>query len=393
MLNRRMYISFKIRTCPDPEYATIYMRLQQAGHRVEFSLDLKIKRSKWDTKKNQVRGNPEIGDLLTSYETKARQIVLLQPGLALVDVRNAIFGPKPVPPQKPRAKNVIEIGLLLLEKKNRKFEMGQLATNTIRKARERQRNLEWIFETTGWSWPLNDIRTQHMDELELWLRNRTDWHWNTVSKILNFVKEVIRFGMAEGLIATRPLVLRVTFIETEHHALTADQVRQIESMDWKNRDIQAAVDCFLFQCYTGLAYADLRQFKPELHLKVKSLTEVVQLKRAKSPLVGKSYLANVPLLPAAKRILEKYNYRLDVLANQNYNPYLHLVGDRIGLDWTLTSHVARKSFCTILYNAGLSIQMIGEWVGHSTAKTTLAHYAKGEPGSMKKEVQMLGFGT
>lgn len=107
-----------------------------------------------------------------------------------------------------------------------------------------------------------------------------------------------------------------------------------------------------------LAYGDLKQFNHKIHLKVNNLEELIQLKRAKSPLEGKSYLARVPLLPAAKRILEKYNYELEVLSNQNYNPYLHLIGEYLGLDWTITSHHAKKTFCTVLYNAGMSIHMI-----------------------------------
>lgn len=127
--------------------------------------------------------------------------------------------------------------------------MKKLSPDTIRKARERQANLVWFFETTKWARPLESIRTQNLEDMGNFLRNKTDWHWNTVSNILNFVKEVVGFGMAEGLIPTRPMVLRVIFIETEHQALNADQVRIIAEREWKNPELHKAVDCFLFQCY------------------------------------------------------------------------------------------------------------------------------------------------
>ena len=229
--------------------------------------------------------------------------------------------------------------------------------------------------------------------MEIYLRNKTDWHWNTVSKILNYAKEVMRFGMAEGLIPTRPIVLRVTFIETEHHALKYDHVKKLEEKQWKNKDLQEAADCFLFQCYTGLAYSHMKQFDYKIHLKANNLEEMISLKRAKSPLEGKSYQCKVPLLPAAKRILEKYKYELPVLSNQNYNPYLQLIGEYLDLDYKLTSHIARKTFCSVLYNLGMSIHHIGEWVGHSTAKTTLASYARGEIKAMGESVKGLMYGT
>lgn len=124
-----------------------------------------------------------------------------------------------------------------------------------------------------------------------------------------------------------------------------------------------------------------------------SLEQAIELIRKKSPREGKVFQARLPLLPAARRILEKYNGQLPVISNQRYNPYLKAIGQVLQLDFKLTSHIARKSFCTILFNAGLSVEMIGEWVGHSTAKTTLATYIRGQVGEMEKRVVVLGFGT
>jgi integrase/recombinase XerD len=391
----RLRIRFRIREIKGTLESYLLTRITLNGQRCksDFSTGIKIETRNWDSRTQSVKGKnaKEINhqldqirmDLLSNFE--------------LLSCSGRPFGPdclkKTYVEDIPRLITIQEVCCKWLDRKIRRFETDKLAISTIRKARERQKNLEWIFKETGWEWPLDRIRTGHLEELETWLRNRTDWHWNTVSKILNFFKEVIRFGMAEGMIPNRPIVFRVSFVATEHHALTADQVRAIAESKWKDPAIQAAVDCFLFQCYTGLAYADLKQFDAKIHLKVNSLTEVIQLRRSKSPKEGKSYLARVPLLPAAKRILEKYNYEMEILSNQNYNPYLHLVGENLGLDWTLTSHAARRTFCTVLFNFGVSIEMIGEWVGHSTAKTTLAHYVRGEADSMRNEVQVLGYGT
>lgn len=204
---------------------------------------------------------------------------------------------------------------------------------------------------------------------------------------------MLRFGMGEGLIPTRPLVLRVTYKETEHYALTLSQVKRLDGHTWNNPGLQGAADCLLFQCFTGLAYADLKQFDFRIHLKVNNLEEMIQLKRTKSPAVGKSYECRVPLLPAAKRILEKYDCQLPVLSNQKYNAWLHILGEFLECDFKLTSHIGRKTFCTVLFNLGLDIHQIGEWVGHHTAKTTLGTYVRGETSAMSRQVMNLQYRT
>lgn len=391
----RLRIRFRIREIKGTSESYLLCRITLNGVRCksDFSTGIKIQTDTWNSKTQTVKGKNSkvINDQLDTFRMD------LINNFDYLKESGRAFGPdclrKSYTDDVPKKYTLVDIGQMLLDRKIQKFDLEKRSAKTISKARERQKNLEWIFEKTKWDWPLESITTKQLEQLEIWLRNYTDWHWNTVSKILNFMKEVIKFGMAEGLIPARPIVLRVTFIETEHHALTADQVRVISKKKWKNPDIEKAADCFLFQCYTGLAYGDLKQFDSRIHLKVNNLEEMIQLKRTKSPREGKAYIAKVPLLPAAKRILEKYNYQLPVLSNQNYNPYLHMIGEFLQLDWKLTSHHARKTFCTILYNAGMSIHMIGEWVGHSTAKTTLASYAKGEVVAMGASVKSLGYGT
>lgn len=228
---KRMFVSYKVRPCPDPTYSVIYMRLQSQGKRVEFSLNLKIRTSKWDTVRDQVKGSPEIGEMLTGYKSRAYALRLHHPEKSLQEIRDLIFE---VPEEKPVPKisDLVEVGKLLLERKQKRFEQGRLAAATIRKAQERQKNLEFIFRKTKWRWPLDDIRTQHLDELETWLRHSTKWHWNTASKILNHVKEVIKFGQSEGWIVSRPLVLRVSFKSTQHHSLTKEQLTTLEGLTW-----------------------------------------------------------------------------------------------------------------------------------------------------------------
>lgn len=157
-----MYISFKIRKCPDPSLSTIYMRLMQCQTRIEFSLNIKIKTNAWNTKKNQVKGDPAIGDLLKSYESKARELKLNNPNSNLAEIRDLIFG-KQIQIEKPRAKNLMEIAQLHFEMKLRKFERKKIKPATLRKAKERLNQGAWILSKMKKRWNPQDITSRDLE--------------------------------------------------------------------------------------------------------------------------------------------------------------------------------------------------------------------------------------
>jgi len=116
------------------------------------------------------------------------------------------------------------------------------------------------------------------------------------------------------------------------------------------------------------------------------------LNRAKSPRGGQPYQVKVPFLPAAKRILVNYNYEIPILSNQKYNDHLKAVGKALKLNFALTSHVSRKTFCTVLANLGMPIDSIAVSVGHATLKQTLKTNIRFTPERTQSNVNNLSFG-
>ena len=66
---------------------------------------------------------------------------------------------------------------------------------------------------------------------------------------------------------------------------------------------------------------------------------------------------------------------------------LKTIGDKIGLDFNLTMHVARHTFAVWALNAGVDVHKISVMMAHSSALTTEATYAKFMPKSLEEEVQ------
>lgn len=95
--------------------------------------------------------------------------------------------------------------------------------------------------------------------------------------------------------------------------------------------------------------------------------------------------SNIPLLPQAEEIIEKYKDHpqcvikgilLPVLNNQKMNSYLKEIADLCGIKKELTFHIARHTFATtVTLSNGVSIESVSKMLGHKSIKTT-QHYAK-----------------
>jgi integrase len=79
------------------------------------------------------------------------------------------------------------------------------------------------------------------------------------------------------------------------------------------------------------------------------------------------------LLPQAKEILERYDYRLPEISNQKYNDYLKLLMGYTGIDKDVTTHSGRHTFGTCLINKGVSIEAIPKIMGHTNMKQSFLY--------------------
>lgn len=140
-------------------------------------------------------------------------------------------------------------------------------------------------------------------------------------------------------------------------------------------------DMFIVGCLTGFRFSDFSNLVPS-HLKGDMLH--VRQEKTNQPVV-------VPLRPEARQILvEKYQMRMPRVSIANFNLYIKEVVKLASIDepvkivhkrgnqliqeirpkyrW-VTSHTARRSFCTNEYLAGTPSDLIMAVSGHKTEKT------------------------
>lgn len=183
--------------------------------------------------------------------------------------------------------------------------------------------------------------------------------------------------------------------------LSLEQIKILTDANFGSQALCFVRDCFLFQCYTGMAYADLSKFSIADIMQQSSGQKFLIIHRQKTD--NKS---TIPLLPEAEALINKYkdlNHRVDVnirnkgvlpvYSNQAMNRLLKQLGLICNIPGDLLcTHTARKTFATTIINSGLvSIESVSKMLGHSKIGTTQKHYAHIDTKKIMNEMEGFSF--
>jgi integrase len=165
------------------------------------------------------------------------------------------------------------------------------------------------------------------------------------------------------------------FQKVDKSFLTPSELLLVERTELPLQKLHLARDLFVFSCYTGLAYADLISLHPS-HLCI-GMDGGYWIKTARNKT---ETAVNVPLLPQALTIIEKYksNPRAGVrdrvfpsLSNQKMNSYLKDIAAQCGITRPFSFHTARHTFATtVTLLNGVPIETVSKMLGHTKLSTT-----------------------
>lgn len=193
--------------------------------------------------------------------------------------------------------------------------------------------------------------------------------------IYNYHKRLKRYlhdAMKFGLLNEDPYVglhfERGRFEKRKY--LTEEELKMIRTCKINMPSIDRIRDLFLFQCFTGLAYADFEKFNFEKDVEERNGKYIVSDRRKKT---NEDY--KIVLLTPAIEILKKYDYKLPIISNQKYNVSLKVVAQYAGIDKNITTHMGRHTFAVFALNNGVPIEIVAKMLGHTNIRTTQV-YAK-----------------
>lgn len=333
------------------------------GDRTVITLDRKVKSTSFNPSTQKVRGDKDLNEYLEVIRRKCYSIETELIRMDNLNLETFIHSYKYGIKQKE------DTLLQIYDKHNELYKdnvlCGKIDNAALYKYRKsRERIADYLQSIDKTDIKLKDITPSFIEGYQNYCLKTLKT--NTTNKQLKMLKKILSFAVKERLLEVNPFQMTLKEEKLDYHTLTIDDVKYLLSVEITDKRIASIRDLFVFQSMTGLSYADMAS------LSMDDIKDDVIIKRRKKTDVQ----FVIPVLPIAKSILEKYEYRLPIISNQKYNQYLKVLGDVCKMPMSLHSHLARHSYACILLNSGVDMKTISKTLGHSSMRTTERIYAE-----------------
>ena len=365
--------------------APIYLRITIDGKQTEIAAKRYILPDKWNSIVQKVIG--------TNEETKALNAYLKTLEQEVYDAQHQMLKDKKmitVETLKAKLTGQDKRELMLVpifqdhNQKMKELLGNEFSPNTLKRY---VTTLKHTINFLKWKYNISDIEIKAIDnafinEFEFYLRSKCNIQNNSAVKyVRNSFGKIIRTCVINGWLNKDPFLNYTSKVrEVNRVFLTEDELKRLAAKEFKNERLNQVRDIFVFSCYTGLAYIDVANLTPQNIVVGMDGEKWIYTFRQKT-----DTRTNIPLLPPAMAIIEKYeehtlckvkNKLLPILSNQKMNAYLKEIATLCTINKELTFHIARHTFATtVTLSNGIPIETVSKMLGHSSIKQT-QHYAK-----------------
>lgn len=414
-------ISFKLRGKGDT--VNLCFRLRE-GKNIDLlhTSDIKVDVSKWDSKKNTLKGTTTIGK--SDFESKVSRLKkIIYDAFDSSDkdtITNASFNleiDKRLHPEKYKPKVIIDtlfkfIDQFIEDAPTRKDKnTGRLLTyNNIQQYRATEKHLKAFAESVKKKdFTFEQIDQMFYDGFVAYLQKeipdidstgktkindkgepiliKDSFTANSVGKHIRVLKLMLNEATIQGYnTSTYYNSFHVFTEETDAIYLNESELQLLKDKDFSKAPYLDRVrDWFLLLAWTGCRFSDLEKVG-----KTDIKDGFISFRQQKT-----NTKVTIPLHPVVLEILEKYNFSLpEAISNQRFNEYIKEAAKLAEIDskesititkggklqtelypkWELiSSHTGRRSFCTNMYKRGLPTLMIMSISGHKTEKSFLKY--------------------
>ena len=375
----------------------IYTRVTINSKRFEFSTNKFISPDKWSTEGAKVKGNSEDArsinnqlDIIKNQIMDAeKRLYKKEIQINSENLRNELFG------IKERERLLIPI----FTEHNRKIKElvgSEYAPGTLERY---ETSLKHTKDFLQWKYRVSDIDIEKIDhafitEYEFYLRTERKCANNTAVKYIKNFHKIINICLANGWLNKDPFANYKSKVkEVTREFLTEQEIQSLMEKEFVSERLELVRDIFVFSCFTGLAYIDVKQLSKDNIVLGIDGDKWINKNRQKTDTNSK-----IPLLPTAQYILDKYanhpvcvneDKLLPIFSNQKMNAYLKEIATVCGINKELTFHIARHTFATtVTLSNGVPIETVSKMLGHTNLKTT-QHYAKILDKKISEDMQIL----
>lgn len=363
----------------------VFMRISLMNKRLTLATKIFVKSSEWSDQSGKLKTNSEearrVNKMLEAFKMKAfdyqRELMNEGKDVSLENMKAKWYG---------LTLEKVQMLMDVFKEHNEQMKalIGQeFSPLTFERYETSYRHTQ---EFMRWKYKVDDIDIKKLNyefisNYEFWLKSVRKCDHNTTVKYLSNFKKIVHICIKHGWLDKDPFVgFKMTKREVERPFLVEEELTRIFNENLKMPRLRQVRDIFIFCCYTGLAYADVKKLTREEITTGIDGTKWIWTSRQKTETTTR-----VPLMARALEILERYKddpqcvnqgRLLPVLSNQKMNSYLNEIADACNITKKMTFHTARHTFATtVTLSNGVPIETVSKMLGHRNLKTT-QHYAR-----------------
>jgi len=357
----------------------LYARVTVLGKRAEISLKKKVNPKKWDARTGFLKGSGENVRTINNYINQVNNEIFRIYGdlqatgqiISAEEIKNKFTG------NPTERKTLLEV----FDEHNKDVEslVGKDYVKATLTKYNTIRSKVSGFIHHKYGKPdlyLDMIEYGFITSFEKYLKIQEGIDHNTTMSYIKRVKRIINISVNNHWISSNPFAgFKCTTRKVEREELTEEELETMAKKEFKVKRLEEVRDCFLFSCYTGYAFVDAFKLSKENIVTGKDNELWINTSRTKTEII-----ANVPLLPQAMAIINKYkdhaaciatNKLLPIKSNQKMNAYLKEIADLCGIEKNLTTHMARHTFATtVTLENDVPIESVSKMLGHTKITTT-----------------------
>lgn len=223
---------------------------------------------------------------------------------------------------------------------------------------------------------LEELNYKFITDFEYYMKTEDRIIHNTALRYIRCLKKIVLMAIKNDWIQKNPFAnYSCQYTRVNREVLSNSDLNALWEKTFDSPRLEEVKDVFLFCCYTGYAFVDVERISRNDLEKGMDGEYWIFTERKKTGVTS-----NVPLLPQALALIEKYinhpycsstEKLLPVKSNQKMNAYLKEVGAICGIKKNLTMHMARHTFATtVTLSNGVPIETVSKMLGHTKLATT-----------------------
>ena len=223
---------------------------------------------------------------------------------------------------------------------------------------------------------MNELTEDFIRDYCLYLRNEAGLAQSSVWIYSIPLKHIVTTAHYNGKIPRNPFAMyHVDPDHKERGFLTEEELQALGAIKLENPNFALARDLFLFGCWTGISFIDIKNLTTDNIVEMNGAQWIVS-KRQKTGVPFQVKLMDIPM-----QIIKRYEpFRkekrlFNIGSLDMVNKRIKNIAKKCGIEKPVSFHLSRHSFAVMALNYGMPIESVSKILGHTDIKTTQI-YAK-----------------